>query len=284
MLLLDYYLGQCPVEFPYSGFPNLVEQIGSTLGDIIIINHVSLADFNQICSEREEHGLGFRLSLYTADPKRLIITIPTGVCEMLHRHLDHLIGLKNGGMGLQPEELSSIGAEAFAHLDGAGHVMSQGEGDSCLQPLVRLQGGFPTVVIEAGYMQSWDSLQQKARWWFAASNFDVKIVILTKVDQSGGWRITIEKWKAVEAALQPGVGTQAQENAPAQPACVQCIHITHAHGDDPANPESYHVTAPLNLEFVDVYLQQPIEGQGDIVLSIVELQHYAVAVWRKSWQ
>ena len=57
-------------------------------------------------------------------------------------------------------------------------------------------------------------------------------------------------------------------NAQAQATCVQSIYITcQAPGNDPADPESYHITAPLHLEFVDVYLRQPNEAEGDIVIK-----------------
>ena len=249
------------------------------MGDIIIINNVSLANFTQISSEREERGLGFRLSLYTIDPGQLIVTIPTGAHEALHILLNDLIRSITIRMGISVWELQGGGATTFTNLDDAGDVRSQGEGDSCLQPRVRLPNGFPTVVIEAGYTKSWNSLQEKARWWFAASHFDVKIVILAKFDHG---RITIEKWKAVKGLLQPGVRTWAQANAPVQAACIQTIHITCL-GNDSADPASYDVTAPLCLEFVDVFLRQPVgQHEGDIVIDIAELQAYAVACWLRN--
>ncbi len=143
-----------------------------------------------------------------ADPGQLIVTIPTHAHEILHLHLHDLICSITVRMGAPLEDLVSVGATTFTNLDDAGDVRSWGEGDSCLQPGVRPPNGFPTVVIEAGYTKSWNSLQHKATWWFAASHFDVKIVILAKFDHG---RITIKKWKAVEAVLlpQPGMRTQA---------------------------------------------------------------------------
>ncbi|KAF8316268.1 hypothetical protein F5887DRAFT_906941, partial [Amanita rubescens] len=272
------------IEFTYSGFTDLVKRIrNDTLGDIIIINNVSLANFNRISSEREKRGLGFRLSLYTADSGRLIVTIPTVVHEALHLFLKDTIRSINSIMGVPRGELLSTRATTFTNLDDAGGVRSQGEGDSSLCPRVCLRpNGFPTVVIEAGYTKSWDSLRQKARWWFAASHFDVKIVILAKFDPSSrGGRITIEKWKAVEAVLRPGVRTWAQANVPAQATCIQSIHITcRALGNDLEDPASYDVTDSLCLEFVDVYLRQPTgQLEGDSVIDIEELQAYAADFW-----
>ena len=276
------YLDYFPIEFPYLGFTDLVERIHNTSGDIIIINNITLANFAQISSEREKRGLGFRLSLYMVDPGQLIVTIPTVAHETLHLFLSDSIHIKNATMGVPREVLLSVGATTFTDLNDAGHVRSRGEGDSCLRPFVRLPNGFPTVVIEAGYTKSWNSLQQKARWWFATSHFDVKIVILAKFDRLRGGRITIEKWKAVEAALQPGPRTRARVNAPAQTAqCIQSIYITCLDpGNNPAERASYAVTAPLRLEFVDVHLRQPIgELEGDIIIDIADLQAYAVAFW-----
>ncbi|KAF8343369.1 hypothetical protein F5887DRAFT_973608 [Amanita rubescens] len=250
-------------EFPYSGFTDLVEQIRNNTGDIIIINNVSLANFTQIFSEREKRGLGFRLSLYTADPGRLIVTIPTVVHEALHLYLSESIREITGGMGVPRRDLQSVGSGTFTNHDDTGNVSGR-------MPT----NGFPTVVIEAGYTQSWDELRQKGRWWFAASHFDVKIVILAKFDRSRGGRITIEKWKAVQV-LRPGVRTRLEA------ACIQSIHITRrALANNPADPESYDVTAPLRIEFVDVYLRQPVPGQeGDIVIDVGELQKYAADFW-----
>ncbi|KAF8341764.1 hypothetical protein F5887DRAFT_919099 [Amanita rubescens] len=150
-------------------------------------------------------------------------------------------------MGVPRGELLSTRATTFTNLDDAG------------------------VVIEAGYTKSWDSLRQKARWWFAASHFDVKIVILAKFDPSSrGGRITIEKWKAVEAVLRPGVRTWAQANVPAQATCIQSIHITcRALGNDLEDPASYDMftfdNQPANLK--------------DSVIDIEELQAYAADFW-----
>ena len=251
------------------------------MGDIIIINNVTLANYTQISSEREKRGLKFRLSLYMVDPGRLIVTIPTEVHEVLHRFLnDSISSITIYGMGMPRWQLRSVGSATHTNLDDAGGVRSWGEGDSCLKPHVRPPNCFPTVVIEVSYSQTWPSLRAKARWWFTASHFDVKIVILAKSDHHNGI-IIIEKWRAVEAALQPGVRTQAQANAPAwQPACDQRIHITRIGNGNPTDPASYHVTDPLCLKFEDVFLRQPVgQLEGDIVIDIAELQAYAVTFW-----
>jgi hypothetical protein len=72
--------------------------------------------------------LGFRLSLYMANPGRLIVTIPTIVHETLHRFLSDSIRLITAAMGVPRRELLSIGAATFSNVDDAGHRRSQGEG------------------------------------------------------------------------------------------------------------------------------------------------------------
>ena len=72
---------------------------------------------------------------------------------------------------------------------------------------------------------------RKTRWWFAASHFDIKIVILAKFDHG---RITIEN---LVEGWSENMGTS-------KTAQIQIIHITHL-GHDTADPESYDVTVPL---------------------------------------
>ncbi|CAI4219750.1 unnamed protein product [Parascedosporium putredinis] len=110
---------------------------------------------------------------------------------------------------------------------------------------------FPTLVIEAGYSQSWASLRAKGRWWFEASDYAVKIVLLVKMDRSIA-QIRIEKWKAMEQPrTRPSRATTramaAQVVPSVSPECVQTVDIIRAAsvGDhDPRRflPNSYRVT------------------------------------------
>lgn len=88
-------------------------------------------------------------------------------------------------MGLE-RELVGLGATEYKQLDPSGAPRTTGEGDSVLKPISKRPSGkdFPTLVIEAGYTQTWLSLRTKARWWFEHSKYDVKIVLLAKADMA----------------------------------------------------------------------------------------------------
>jgi hypothetical protein len=53
-----------------------------------------------------------------------------------------------------------------------GNIISSGEGDSCRKPesMRPCKDQYPTLVIEAGWSQTLQNLQEKARWWFDESN------------------------------------------------------------------------------------------------------------------
>jgi hypothetical protein len=128
----------------------------------------------------------------------MIITIPTKLHEALHSFLDRKIIQKVGRQGLEASWIP-IGSTIFrpkGHPAGDG-----GEGDSSSGPGPERHSleSWPTLVIEAGDSQSLDQLQADMRWWFWASEHDVKIVLLTKYDRRDR-TIILERW---EEDLQP---------------------------------------------------------------------------------
>jgi hypothetical protein len=224
-----------------------------------------------------------------ADSKYLIITIPSSPHEHLHGLLDDKIYLQVATMGLN-DDFMPTHATKFQDKN-AGSVISAGEGDSARKPLSGrpLGSDFPTLVIEAGVSQTLQSLRQKARWWFNVSKGDVKVVLLVKMAQNqGSYTIHLEKWKVIQMP-QPGATTRARAAAAAaaiQPQSDQTIDIIRAPGisnTDPNrfNPMSYNVTGgSLRLEFVDLFLRQPIPPETDVVLSQGDLQQYAAICWK----
>jgi len=198
-------------------------------------------------------------------------------------------------MGLQ-SELLPVGGSEFPHRDNDGNLIAQGEGDSGRKPFTKRPLGtdFPTLVIEAGYSQSWASLRAKGRWWFESSDYAVKIVLLMKMDRSTA-QIRIEKWKAMEQprtrpsrAITRAMAAQVVPSV--SPECVQTVDIIRAAsvGDhDPRRflPNSYRVTRGLLcLEFEDLFLRRPGPGEHDIVFGTKELQEFAVRFWRSYHQ
>lgn len=171
---------------------------------------------------------------------------------------------------------ATIGTTTFrsSHPGGDG-----GEGDSTGGPMPERKrpGDWPTLVIEAGHSESLNQLRNDMRWWFMASNHDVKIVILAKFDR-GESRIILEKWEE-EVATRPGATTTRRAAAVQQmlPVLKQEITINR---DEATNPISYNVTrGPLVLEFGLLYLRDPGPQETDFIIDIPYLQEYAEQVW-----
>ena len=125
------------------------------------------------------------------------------------------------------------------------------------------------------------------KWWFLASNHNVRIVLLAKLDLNRR-RIKVEKWKERPQQLRPGaMNTRAATAAGAvEQYPDQEIEIKQADGitnTDPnrLNTGSYGVTSdvPLRLEFADLFCRPPAAGEGDIFFTAQRLQEYAVRVW-----
>jgi hypothetical protein len=120
------------------------------------------------------------------------------------------------------------------------------------------------------------------RWWFSASDHKVKIVILAKFNHSRR-EIILEKWVEVQANPRPGAMT-SRAGARLEPSCRQAITIVQNPGitdtdDTRLNPASYTVTrGALRLEFDLLFLRQHGPGEGDVIISISDLQLYAAKV------
>ena len=153
-----------------------------------------------------------------------------------------------------------------------------GEGDSCggPKPARNHKGAWPTLVIEAGVSESLRALRDDMKWWFSASDHQVKIVLLTKFDRLRQ-RIVIERW---EEEIQTRLGATTTRSAaasvpPLQPILQQSITITR----NPAT-DSYQIArSALVLSFRLLFLRDPGPQEGDITISIVDLQAYARDVW-----
>jgi len=216
----------------------------------------------------------------------MIITIPSAEHEGLHRGLDEDLFIDAVSMGLR-REFFGIGSTTFMDRDANGNIISEGEGDSCRKPtsMRTNRDHYPTLVIEVGWSQTLEKLREKARWWFDKSIGDVKIVLLVK-SSPGSNHIRIEKWKLAPAASRQGATTTRAATA-MTPQCVHVVEIARAAGINDAhpnrfNPTSYVVTGgPLRLEFIDIFLRQPIPpGERDLILGNTILQEYAANFWR----
>ncbi|KAK0722755.1 hypothetical protein B0T26DRAFT_703855 [Lasiosphaeria miniovina] len=158
----------------------------------------------------------FRFRRYNANFRILIITIPTDLYEALH-------------LGLY------IRSATFRAEQGH-HGGDSGEGDSTGGPWLEL--------IKSRYSETLPELYKDMRWWFQASNHEVKIVILAKFDDQQH-HILLEKWEE-EISMKR-----------------QSITITR---NETTNPVSYNVTrGALVLGFRLLFLRDPGPQEGDFV-------------------
>ena len=215
----------------------------------------------------------------------MIITIPIGKHEGLHGGLDDSLYLDAVSMGLR-REFVRVGSKTYKDKDVNGNIISEGEGDSCRKPKSARAGEhhYPTLVIEAGWTQTLQELREKARWWFDKSKGDVKIVLLVKSFPISNC-IRIEKWKLGPITSRQGATTTRAATA-MTPQCVHVVEIARATGINNGHPNqfdpaSYVVTGgPLQLEFIDIFLRQPIPpGERDLILGNTTLQEYAADLW-----
>jgi hypothetical protein len=271
--------GTAPI--PFTSVARLLHLLeSSTDVESISVNGVSVEGFLAIDESRQAKGRKYRF-FYDGQTKLLIITFPTLLHEVMHRWLDDRVLRKVGELGLA-DDLRSVGAATYQSLSG-GTLQASLEGDSCRAPSSRIAGRrWPVLVIEAGYSQTMTELRSKARTWFRASDFDVKIVILVKMAIRDGV-IVLEKWKSTQAGGEDRPGMRmTRARSRRVPECVHTIHISRSDlaSEGPASPESYRVArGALILEFKELFLRSANGEEGDIIITEEELQLFASQVW-----
>ncbi|SPO04780.1 uncharacterized protein DNG_07465 [Cephalotrichum gorgonifer] len=175
-----------------------------------------------------------------------------------------LVGLK-----LAWVSMGSTTLWAHGHLGG-----DLGEGDSSGGPAPQREGDldWPTLVIEAGVSETLSELRGDMRWWFGASDHQVKIVLLAKLIQTER-TVILEKWSEVQ---EPRAGAITGIAAQVQPRLQQTITITSPTAL--AGPASYVVhRGDLDWSLICCSCGRrspPGPGEGDIALNIRTLQAY----------
>lgn len=103
-----------------------------------------------------------------------------------------------------------------------------GEGDSTGRPRSQRPGGLAwrALVIEARYSEPLEELMDTKRW-FGASNHEVNVVLLPKVDRSQR-EILLGKWVKVQAGGRQEATIQA--DAQLGPDCDPAVAITQRPG------------------------------------------------------
>ncbi|EPE02352.1 dead deah box dna helicase [Ophiostoma piceae UAMH 11346] len=150
-----------PADLHFTSVPALLSYVetASTDPDVDSVTVASVPPnyFTAIDEALQARGRTIRLFFF-AEEKLLIITIPN-----------------------KPHEPSN-GATRYPSDLPPDSSASRGEGDSNGGPSPERDGNdsWPTIVFEAGFSQSLESLRMKMRFWFTQSNHDIKIVILAK--------------------------------------------------------------------------------------------------------
>jgi len=156
-----------------------------------------------------------------------------------------------------------------------------GEGDSTggPNPARSRPDAWPTLVIEPGHTASLRLLEADMKWWFSASNHEVKIAIVAKFDQRRH-EIIVQTWEEGPPSLRPGaMTTPGASSVSLQLEKRQEIRITR----DDTNPALFHAAnGPLILPFRLLFLRHPGPGEHDIVFDVPYLQMYAASVWRSA--
>ncbi|EPE10942.1 maltose permease [Ophiostoma piceae UAMH 11346] len=276
-------------DTPFTGVADLFAQFSQAQGkgsDCVIIAPASHKQFLALRNARDKSGRK-RCLFYLAEHRTIIVTLPTYEHDSLHIFLSSTLDTCVKQMGL---EWFLGTSQTFSPA----HLASSGEGDSNGRPIPARLGSsaWPTIVAEAGYTQTVASLRAKMRFWFAASNHDVKIVLLAKAfPQAHDGRILLEQWQERPASVQRPGATMTRRSAQPRldPACLQTINIVWA-GAVPFDQATvaqrrdrslYNVTrGPLRLAFESLYLRLPVAPhEHDVIFTADMLQRYASLVW-----
>jgi hypothetical protein len=234
---------------------------------------VSPEQYEQIDKERERCKRRFRFRHYDYRSRNLLITIPTFHHERLHSVLYtiYLGEVSKRGLWKQWATLGSPTMRTAGNHSGR----ESGEGDSTggPDPERTLSDHWPTLVVEAGFSQSLAQLQLVMRWWFRASDHQVKIVLLSKLNRLRD-AIILQRWE--EAPFPRPGATTTRQAATLQPLLRQEITITR---DTSSDPPSFNVAkGALVLDFRLLFLRAPDLEEGDFVIGVEDLREYAAKV------
>ncbi|CAK7210741.1 hypothetical protein SCUCBS95973_000891 [Sporothrix curviconia] len=272
---LDNYSALAP-QVHFNGVATLFKTLAALPADCdgLEVGNVSTKAFQDIDAERDRRHRRLRL-MFLPNTGCAIITIPT-----LHHERAH--------MGLYAQ--NHFGA---ATLPTSGGNAGSGEGDSGGGPLIRGDGSqvpWPTFVIESGVTQSLSSLRVKARWWFEASAYRVKVIVLVKVIRTTHV-VHIEKWTTA-AGPDPRRGatvTRASHGAHLVPTMEQLVVVRWAGSLplpqvprlDRSHSDFQVEGAPLVLHFEELMDREPVAGtpEQDVLISEWYLQIVAQEIW-----
>ncbi|CAK7563086.1 MAG: hypothetical protein SEPTF4163_000943 [Sporothrix epigloea] len=229
--------------------------------------------------EREKRGKTMRFH-YRAGQHLLKVTVPSYQHERICGKLSVYAVHKIFQMGLTPKDFILAGSTTYRGT-GSGDSSGSGEGDSAFVPQARFHNGksWPTFVLEAGDSQSLEGLRNDMRWWFAASQHEVKIVLVAKLYPATR-EIRLEKY--VKDVSHVRTGATCTRNTPQlQPRPTQVVTIAPREANPGQELQFTVVGAPLILDFQLLFLRAPNldAGESDLEYTSSDLEDTASAVW-----
>ncbi|OAA64397.1 hypothetical protein SPI_03044 [Niveomyces insectorum RCEF 264] len=243
--------------------------------DYLSFHGVSEDDFEAIDAARGNHRPGFRVRRFLAEPRVLYITVPSGVHEVMHSSLHEQIVLQVAQAGLHSEWFSFARTTFRANFGRPGEDAGEGDSTGGPKPARLFKGAWPTLVIEAGVSETTSALQKDMRWWFSASEHDVKIVLLLHLDRTQQ-SIVLERWEEEASSLSRPGATTTRRAAEVEPVQRQTITITK----DAVEERKLNVAnGDLVLSFRLLFLRDPRPGEGDIIVTGAGLETCAENVW-----
>lgn len=252
---------------------------------------VTPEDFENIHRERDAQKRTFQCFLYDARKERLYVTVPVPPHEMMHTLLYHKVKSL-----FTPVEASKdwegVGSTLYSGTAGTRAVIGAGEGSAGGKPcnLRCLVNDWPTLMIEVGYSASVVDLRQKMEWWFEASHFQVKVVLLVCFDTSPmkGKEfsfISIEQW--VRTPLKKGLYGNESKLRP--PMLQSHNQITYTGPPITAANQRSILPSMFNVSGTDIILKFKLlmlrerpaaHGEEDLVISKEWLQIYGMKIWK----
>lgn len=252
---------------------------------------VTPEDFENIHRERDAQTRTFQCFLYEPTRELLHVTVPIPPHEMMHTLLyDKVTSLFTSKDS--SNEWEGVGSALYSGTAGTRAVIGAGEGSAGGKPF-NLRGrinDWPTLMIEVGYSASVCDLRQKMEWWFEASNFDVKVVLLVCFDTSPmkGKEfsfMSIEQW--VRTPLRRG--PYGNESKPRPPMLKSHNQITYTGPSITAAnqrhilPSMFHVTGgDISLKFRLLMLRDrpAAYDKEDLIIPKQWLQMYGMKIWK----
>lgn len=233
--------------------------------------YIIFTDINKETFSRDFGDDGHHCDSYIPSLSLVLVDIVTQRHELAHRELDkiiqwHIFQFANG----IDDGLRHTGQASRTSED------REKQPDTSYEPVDLPPGrsdDWPSLVIEAGWLETKEKLERDARWWIGASNEDVKGVITVAVQQRSR-AILLEYWHCVPNPLR---------NDPDRRVIKVTHHttISQATKDSPIQVSN----VPFIVPFEDLYLRGADINtkECDIAISREQLELYAMSVWKGSF-